>query len=338
MNRSKFWIGLFIITFSLALVALPLLAQEGESILKLSLNAQSRIDFEGIREVRIYTLDRVYNFRIRVIYQKPDFLYLEYLDPPEVKGKIIIDDGKRRIEYRPRVNKIKVFSSLNSPQSKRIRENILKIMLNNFKISQISQGRILERPVYILFLSPRNFSGPSLKLWIDKETYLTLRREKYTSQGKLLFSLQYTEVEFNKHLSRERCYANLPRIPSAGERSSLLSCSPLQEIISQIEFPLFLPRYLPPGYIFQGGELVGKRKKAVKLIYTNGLEVIVLFQSPRVDIMMGHHRFINSGNLKIRLREGPHGRTLVWNRMGRTFILMGETTLKELIKVASSIE
>ena len=83
---------------------------------------------------------------------------------------------------------------------------------------------------------------------------------------------------------------------------------------------------------------MGKKKRAVKLIYTNGLEVIVLFQTPRMNIRMGHHRFIHSGNLRIRLREGPHGKTLVWDREEKTFILMGEVTLKELIKVASSIE
>ena len=91
MNLSRLWRVLFLIIFSLTLANSLSLAKEGEDILKLSFNAQFQVDFEGIRKIQTYTSNRIYSFVVKVIYQKPDFIYLEYLDPPRIKGRIIID-------------------------------------------------------------------------------------------------------------------------------------------------------------------------------------------------------------------------------------------------------
>ena len=342
MNLNKFWkTSLFLIILSLILIGSPLLAQNsknGKDILKLSLDAQSRVDFEGIRKIQTYTSNRIYSFVAKVIYQKPNFIYVEYLYPPEVKGRIIIDDGKKRIEYLPGIDKkIKILPSLNCSWIKEKRERALKIMLINFNISKIFEEKILGRKTYVLSLSPKNLIGPFLKLWIDEKTHLVLRKEKYNSEREPISVLRYTKVNFNKHFSKKEFYNKLPIIPSISKRFPLPSSYTLQEIKARANFPLSFPGYLPPGYIFQEGEIMVKRK-IVKLVYTNGLEVIVLFQRPSAKIAMGHHKWKRFDNPRIRFREGPYGKTLVWDRKKKTFVLMGEVPLGELIKIAQSIK
>jgi len=337
MNLSRSWRVLFLIIFSLTLANSLSLAKEGEDILKLSFDAQFQVDFEGIRKIQTYTSNRIYSFVVKVIYQKPDFIYLEYLDPPRIKGRIIIDDGKKRIEYLPRIDKIKTFPSLNCPWIKDKREKALKVMLTNFNISKISEAKMLGKEVYVLSLSPKDLVNPSLKLWIDKKTHFILRREKYTPEKELISSLHYTKIDFNRHFFKEKLYDKLPGIPPILEKSPPPSYYTLQEIKARANFPLFFPGYLPPGYIFQEGEIMVK-KKAVKLAYTNGLEVIVLFQRPFAKITMEHHKWMNFNDMRIRFREGPYGKTLVWNIKKKTFVLMGELSLKELVKIVRSIK
>jgi len=339
MNLNKFWeVFLFLIILSLILVSSPSLAQNGKDILRLSFDAQSQIDFEGIRKIQTYTSDKIHSFVAKVIYQKPNFIYVEYLDPPYLKGRIIIDDGEKRIEYLPRIDKkIKILPSFNCSWIKEKRKKALKITLANFNISKIPEEKILGREVYTLSLSPKNSIGPFLKLWIDKKTYLILRKEKYNPERELILSLYYTKVNFNKHFSKKELYNKLPGIPSISKKFPLPSSYTLQEIKARANFFLSFPGYLPPGYTFQEGEIMVKRK-IVKLVYTNGLEVIVLFQRPSAKIAMGPHKWMNFDNLGIRFREGPYGKTLVWNRKKKTFVLMGEVPLEELVKIAQSIK
>jgi len=334
----RFFIIIFLL-FNLFFFTQFVSAQESEDLVRYSFSARFKVDFEGIKEVKIYTPNKTYTYKMKVIYQKPGFTYLEYLDGPVLKGKIVIDDGKKRLEYLPG-SKVRLFPSLNSPLIKKRREGIFDIMLKNFDLSSPSESKFLARPVYKVSLFPKNFpDSPFLKLWIDKVTYLPLRQEKYNPQGKLCSSFEFIEAQFNKRIPLEKLYTSLPESPPE-EKTFDFALQPVEKIQSKIDFPLALPEYLPSGYTIQGGILLKRwGRRAVKILYTNGLEVIVLFEIPRVEqIMMRHHRPIESGDLKMKVRENPFAKTLVWTKNGRTFILMGDLSLEELVKVASSIK
>ncbi|MBE0478745.1 DUF4367 domain-containing protein [Candidatus Aerophobetes bacterium] len=340
MNLVKYLIALFIFTFSFILTfatfTFPSRAEDSEHIMRSSFATTFQIDFEGIKEVYIYR-PQTFRFVTRVIYQKPDFVYTEYLEPDQLKGKIIIDDGKRRIEYLSVEDRTRILPSFNHPQMETLREMALKVVLSNFKISFLSREEMLGREVYVFELSPKNTISPSLKLWIDKETYLTLQRETYGPGGEPVFFFRYIEVEFNKEFSREKLYEKIPQTAQIKKEPPLVSYFTEKEITEKLKFPVCFPTYLPPGYVFQAGELT-EEKRDVKLIYTNGLEVIVLFQRPRVNIMMRHHRWVRTDKMRIRYVTGPYGSTLVWDGEDKTFVLMGDVPVEELIKVAQSVE
>lgn len=330
------WIGLSFLVVSLLLINASLRADQSKDILRLSLDASSHIDFEGIKETIFYTSTKTYRLKARVIYQKPGFIYIEYIEPSQMKGKIIIDNGKQRIEYISNQNKINTLPSFNCPQIEKIRQKALEIMLNNFQISQLYEEKVLGRRVYVLSLNPKHSIGPLLKLWIDKETYLPLKKEKYGLEGNPLFLLHYVEIKFNKSFPKKVFYDKIPKIPLNKEKIPTLFYS-RQEIEQKVDFPLSLPGYLPPGYIFQGGEIIGEGK-TVKLVYTNGLEIIAFFQRPYTDILMRKNQWMRWDNLKIRFQESMHGKVFTWSRGKKTFVLIGELPFEEFIKIIRSIK
>ena len=315
------FIGLF---FLLNLMVVPSLAVEPEKILSLSLEAQFQVDAEGIKETQVCRKGENYIIRAKVVYQKPDFSYILYLAPPMIKGRRILDNGKLRIEYIPGMNNPKHSSSLNSSLAKSRRKKGLNLILANYTISQLPDEYIAGREVYVISLVPQYPGSPGLKRWIDKETFLPLKQERYNSEGKLTFSSQFTEIHFGKKISEEE----LNDIPESGENGKLI---PPHRVISDIEelkeisrFPLSFPKYLPSGYSFQEGVLLNGGKR-VALTYTNGLETIVLFQGPPI-------------NLKIQGdREMPFG-TKFRTDKGKTFVLIANISEEELTKIMESIE
>ena len=178
MNVNKLWKTFLLSLGAVSLIVSLASGDEIEEILKYSFDAQSRVNLEGIREETIYTAKHTYTITVKVVYQKPNFVYITCMDPPQLKGRVLIDDGEKRIEYLPDINRIKVLPSLTGSQIEERRKKMLGVLLENFVISEVSEEQMLGRSVYVLSLSPRNQANPSLKLWLDKETYLPLRKEK----------------------------------------------------------------------------------------------------------------------------------------------------------------
>lgn len=308
----------------LNLLAIPSLAMESEKILSLSLEAQFQVNIEGIKETQVCRKGENYTIRAKVVYQKPDFSYVSYFAPSIIKGRRIVDNGKLRIEYSSKMNNFKISASLNSSLARKRREKGLNLIFTNYTISQLPDEEIAGREVYVISLVPQSSGNPGLKRWIDKETFLPLKQERYNSEGKLTFSSQFTEIHFGKRISKEE----LSDIPKSVRNRKFL---PPHQVISDIEelkkisrFSLSFPRYLPSGYNFQEGALFNGGGK-VALTYSNGLETIVLFQSLPI-------------NLKIQDdREMPFG-TKFWTDKGKTFVLIANISEEELTKIMESIE
>lgn len=317
----------------LNLSAPPSLAMEPEKILSLSLQAQFQVNIEGIMETQVYHQERNYTIRAKVVYQEPDFSYILYLAPPMVKGKKILDNGKLRIEYTPGMNDFKISASLNSPLARKRLEKGLNLIFANHTISQSPDEEIAGRGVYVVSLLLRPSGNPGLKIWIDKETFLPLKRERHSSEGKLTFSFQFLEIHFNKKLSREELNDIPKSVKDNGFRPPYRVIGDIEELKETSRFSLSFPKYLPSGYSFREGVLFNGGQR-VDLIYANGLEIIVLSQSLPIDGKTEHSGQVPfTGALLI-----IGAKTEVWTSEGKIFVLMADLSEEELDKIMESIE
>lgn len=308
----------------LGLMVVPSMATEPEKILSLSLEAQFQVDVEGIEEVQVYRREENYIIRAKVVYQKPDFSYKLYLAPPVIKGRRILDNGKLRIEYISGMNNFKIFSSLNSSLARKRREKNLHLIFANYTVRQLPDEHVAGREAYVISLVPRYSGNPGLKRWIDKETFLRLKQERYNSEGKLTFSSQFTEIRFGKKIPKEELNDIPKSVKDKGFRPPYQVIPDIEELKERSRFSLSLPGYLPSGYSFQEGALLNDGQK-VSLTYSNGLETIVLWQSSPINLRSEDDR------------QMPFG-TKFWTEKGKTFVLIASISEEELTKIMESIE
>lgn len=323
-----------VVLFLSSFMVVPCLAIEPDKILALSLEAQFQVNTDGIKETRIYRGGKTYIVRARIVYQEPDFSYVLYLAPPEIKGKRILDDGKLRIDYVLGVDKFKVSFSLNSLPAKQRKRGNLNLIFANYTISQLPDEYIAGRETYLISLTYQYSGNPSLKIWIDKETFLCLKRERYNSEGELIFSSTFTEIHFDKIISEDE----LNGIPESVRNKKLLPrhiIYNLQKLREKSRFPLSFPKYLPKGYNFQEATLLNGGKR-VALIYSNGLQTIVFSQSLPVNVRMKSRADIP---LKEALEQlHPLAKIKFWTERGKTFVFIGDISEEELTKIMESIE
>lgn len=72
----------------------------------------------------------------------------------------------------------------------------------------------------------------------------------------------------------------------------------------------------------------------VALTYTNGLETIVLFQSPPITVKTEDNRQIPFGGVLSKMGV----KTKFWTDKGKTFVLIADICEEEFNKIKESIE
>ncbi len=310
---------------------------EPHEILSRSLEAQCQLDLEGIKRTEFHTGRENSVLTAGFIRLGRDFSYLLYVSPSRLKGRMVLDDGSSRKDYIPDEKKLRVYPSLNSRSMQQERQNNLNLLAANYTISRQRDEFILGRPSYVISVMPKSPGNPRLDIWIDKKTYFPLKKQRYNAEGKLIVSSSFIPFDLRKEVFRERVYQSVRRI--RGKRKAVLSprSYTLDEVGRMVKYHLGVPEYLPRGYILRGVDLLDEGKTA-KLTYTDGLGVICLFQRPRVNIKMRSFEKLRFGNLEGKLRAREDEKTLVWNKSGVTFILMGDILKKELGRIAESVK
>jgi len=167
----------------------------------------------------------------------------EYLFPSFLAGDLLIDDGNSSYYYQPGKGLLTVGPSLYDPQHRDIHHKLLELIMKNYDISG-QPDKFLGRDVTKICISPKNGKNILLVLWIDNQTRLILKRERYTPDGKLQEYSFYTDIDFTtipnerlfvwikprKDFRRvERRERFIPLEETKRRDTTLVNLSPLQE-------------------------------------------------------------------------------------------------------------
>lgn len=58
------------------------------------------------------------------------------------------------------------------------------------------ESKVASRKAMMIEISPRNYRGGKMRLWIDKEKGINLKKERIDSNGKLVYSSEYAKIDF----------------------------------------------------------------------------------------------------------------------------------------------
>ena len=58
------------------------------------------------------------------------------------------------------------------------------------------EDKIAGRKTFMIEISAKNYNGNSLRLWLDRETKLPLKKERIDTEGRIRYSTEYEKIEF----------------------------------------------------------------------------------------------------------------------------------------------
>lgn len=175
--------------------------------------------------------------------------FTEFLAPAREKGTKMLKLGDRLWTYSPSTDRIILISGHLLRQSVMGSDLSYEDMMEDPYLQNIYDAKIsgeetlFERPVWILELKAKkeDASYDSCKIWVDQERFISLKENLYAKSGKLLKTIEITEVMKvdDRWVAKKALYKDVLK---QGKGTEL--------IVDSIEFNEEIP-----GYIFSKASL-----------------------------------------------------------------------------------
>jgi len=212
---------------------------------------------------------------------------IEWLAPQVKRGDVLVDSGDSVWIYHRADN-----SAVQTRGSAEVDWNRLSRMMN---ASVAGSDTVAGRAAWIVALTPRGATKPSLKVWIDQHNMMRLRLDRLDASGQTVQNMALQNIKFGD-VTPERFQWSPPARASVTRTSGTLYNE--NAAAKRAAAWLQLPGYVPPGYQFESAVVdasgAGGRGEAW-LRYANGVNRFSIFQQRIADSSTVAPQRVNDG-------------------------------------------
>ncbi len=214
-----------------------------------------------------------------------------------------------------------------------------ELLLRNYRAECLGMDEAASRSAYVVRLSPIYRGNPSKKLWIDAKNYTILQSVDYSADGQQRGSTMVEKIDFNvkvdlrKFILPSRKSVEFVRVCRSGDTMNLFK---------DLGFSVGTPHYVPSGYKLEGYHLFNCQCRcghhAAQLTYTDGLNVISVFQTPTMKSCPGCKMSVSEKNDKCVGASCGMAMTGQVARRDKSIIVVGDLLPEDIRKIAQSVD
>ncbi|MGE5585481.1 MAG: LolA family protein [Bacillota bacterium] len=304
-----------------------------------------------------------------VVHRAPNLTRTEYLPSATATSgyRVVISDGDSTWHYEPSLGVVFHMPGTAPDRARHQKPpgtgpgtvsaaggSEFSLIERNYAVSLVSTESLAGRRAHVIKLKPVNPGNPSRRIWVDTEFPFILRTEKYRPNGFMSSLSFYNYIEFVPEIDDDTFRLQVPpgvaivTLPGAGGLVSL------EELQKKAGFTVPVPRFVPTGYILEGGTLTQRGDVQVAHIrFTDGLGTISFFIAPPLPgagrrpgglsiadqfdtVSLG--RQVALDGTRGQLADYQDAKLLRWFKSGYEFTLIGEVDESLLLQMADSVE
>ena len=256
------------------------------SLISLMLRAESTMNVVGTQVTQVDRNGNVVQ-SIQYLTREGDrALRLDYLQPPNLSGEKVIDDGTNRWRYVPRRNTLQVGPSTIGKLDGRIHQLMNHLNRPTFVMKIVGADNVAGHDCQVVEVDSLTTPSTILRrFWIDPTNGAQLRIEQYDSAGQLQSVSYFTTITYNATINSSAfAPPATPQGVNVVPRPMTNALSNVQSAEVQAGFSALQPTYLPTGFTFQSASVMKYNGyKIIGLKYVNGMNVLSLFETPEHD-------------------------------------------------------
>jgi outer membrane lipoprotein-sorting protein len=316
----------------------------GPALLRRVLRADNNVPFEARQTVVITTMGNAEATVSDERYFGSGRSQIEYMMPKSAAGRLVVNDGRFHWEYDP-ASKV-VFRSEDVPQvmtSERIEQTVAKV-LRSYKIWTEKKPVLTGgHPKWVLHLDPLRSDRPRRTWWIDKVTFVVLRRELFDSSGTLDQTTTFTGIRYLPTNNTEKIKFKIPSGSKVISRPTPRFATDIPSARKMAPAWAQVPSTIGKGLEFDSARLLNlKGTPSLQLQYSDGLNSVSLVEiqgTAELPSRSGDIRVVQIGSVKGTISEPvPPYRVLSWSHNGHTYNLVGDMTEASLVDTACTLQ
>ena len=302
--------------------------------------APRSVSYSGTKTVTVWA-QTVRASEVRVYHQAPDRTRLEYLAAGDQPERVVVINGGQQTEFVPGRGRYIEGAAPQTDEDALIRQ-VLPQLAQNYEVRFAGAERVAGRSARIVDIQGRLPGRPRLRLWLDVETRLILRLERYGPAGALRETSAFLSVQLNPALSADLFIVSPPagaqvqaRPPQTPSRSAALT---IEEISRRVGFIPQLPGYLPSGYQFVRSNVVAIHGTPTATFdFSDGVATITLFESRGAQVGAAGGQAVRIGAFDGTVQARGLATVVHWNTNGISMTLVGDVASTELVRVGRSV-
>ncbi|MCK4593822.1 hypothetical protein KAU45_04920 [bacterium] len=319
------------ITILVILIGVAVWAETALDVLTQTLTTEPD-SYLGEKTIILYNGAQAEAMEVRVSYQAGGLTRTDYLSPPAMRERVVIDDGENLYSYDPNLE-VTVRSSSPRMLDDRLGLQERKELIAKNYLLELETGHSLAgRNAYRIEITSRHNATPHRILWIDTQSYLVLQSREECNDSAA--NTGFSWIEFNVEFSPDH-FSSGQFVGTLVEEAEPVQKTARNELSDALGFIPVAPAKLPGGFILVE-TMLGYRTNgqyAAHLSYTDGLEGLSVFEEAEVGKLMGQKIYL--GETEASLSRSANYSVLQWRSGGITFTLVGQLTSYGLYQVAA---
>jgi negative regulator of sigma E activity len=310
-------------------------------MLRQSMDAPKNISYIGQLETIRFSSNRANATIVRIEHRAPDMTRRWYLAPESLYGDYIITRGTATYQFDTKRSRVTVSHNPSLDNQVTANENLSRVM-TNYRPVIAGSDIIAGRKTTSLILANKYTGERVMRVWLDAQTHLVLKKEEYHGNGSVASQTRFEELRYTNGIPDGIFSTDAPTgyTQVAGHDFAMPS-SDIEKVIRDAGFTPITPKGLPQGFVLVSGDArTVNGVRTLHLVYSDGLRAISLFENAKgaaADFgALPPHTVRFEDHEGQYVEDGPTT-LLTWKEKGLYFALVGDLLRNELIEIAKSV-
>jgi outer membrane lipoprotein-sorting protein len=315
--------------------------EEAARLLRASMAAPQSISYVGQLQTIHFSSSRAAATIVRVEHLAPDRTRKWYLAPESLYGDYTVTRGITTYQFDTKHSRI-VTSRNPSLENQVAALDSLGLINQNYRAELGGEETIAGRKTVSVLLINKYTGERAVRVWIDEQTYLVLKKEQYRGNGAVAAQSRFEELRYTASIPPDIFSTAVPAgYAEVAGRDYASPSTDLERVVKDAGFKPIIPKFLPEGFVLVSGDVATVNNvKELHFLYADGLRSLSLFENA-----VG--AAADFGKLKPQpvhfedhdgqyVEDGPTT-LLVWKEHSLYFALVSDLALRDLIEIATSV-
>jgi negative regulator of sigma E activity len=302
--------------------------------------APHTVSYVGQLETVRFSSNRANATIVRIWHLAPSMTRRWYLAPEGLYNDYTITRGSANYQFDTKRSEVRV--SRNPVLDDQVAaEDSLSRVLANYRAIVAPGDIIAGRKTTSLVLVNKHTGERVMRLWLDSQTHLVLKKEEYHGNGAVASETRFEELRYTSVIPTALFSTDASGFAQVAGRDYATPTADVDRIIHEAGFTPIKPTNLPRGFALAGGDVTTVNGvRTLHLTYSDGLRTLSLFENASgaaADFGALHPQPIQfEGHDAEYIEDGPTT-LLTWKERGLSFALVGDLLRSELIEIAKSV-